>query len=181
MTDVTEKCTVPLDRVDSGLDLIAGNIRRLIEDHSALMREESDWHAVALAIFALAEVAKYYVLKRKKDDAIKRQMTSVEVEELLFGRGRGNSHKYKLDIARKEHLIPPDTWTIHSARYNRAYYDSAHYDTEDVVVSAALRTRNTFVDWKQGEWEHGTVLEASRLKDFADSIIHTLDQLETSL
>jgi len=181
MTDVREEIVIPLDRIDSGLQLIAGNTRRLIEDHYALMRDGSDWHAVALAIFALEELVKYYVLKRKKDDATKRQMTSVEVEELLFGRGRGNSHKYKLDIARKEHLIPPDTWTIHSARYNRAYYDSAHYDTEDVVVSAALRTRDIFADWKQGEWEHGTVLETLRLKNFADSIIHSLDQLETSL
>jgi hypothetical protein len=35
-----------------------------------------------------------------------------------------------------------------------------------------------FVDWKEGEWEHGTVLEALRLRNFADSIIHALDQIE---
>jgi AbiV family abortive infection protein len=179
MTDVKEKCMIPLDRIDSGLDLIARNIRRLLEDHYALMRDGSDWHAVALAIFALEELVKYYVLKRKKDDAVKNQMTSVEVEELLFGRGRGNSHKYKLDVARNEHLIPLETWTIHTAKYERAHYDSARYDTEDVLISAALRTQNIFVDWKEGEWEHGTVLEALRLKNFADSIIHALDQLET--
>jgi AbiV family abortive infection protein len=179
MNDVTEKCKIPLDRIDSGLDLISRNIRRLIGDHYALMKEGSDWHAVGLAIFALEELVKYYVLKQKKDEAIKKQMTSVEVEELLFGRGRGNSHRYKLDIARNEHLIPPETWTIHTARLDRAYFDSAYFDAEDIVVSAALRTRNMFVDWREREWEHGTVLETLRLKNFADSIIRTLDELET--
>jgi hypothetical protein len=104
-------------------------------------------------------------------------MTSVEVEEVLFGRGR-NSHKRKLDIARKEKLIPPDKWTINTARFDSAYFDSAYFDTEDVVVSAALRTQNIFVDWKDGEWVHGTILEVSRVKDFADSIIQSLDKLE---
>ena len=177
MTNVRDKRTIPMDRIDTGLDITAGNIRRLIQDHYALMRDGSDWHAVALAIFALEELAKYYVLKHGKDDAIRNRMTSVEVEELLFGRGR-NSHKRKLDIARKERLIPPDMWTIYTARYGPAAYGSAHYDTEDVTVTAALRTQNIFVDWKDGEWVHGTVLEVARIKNFADSIIQSLDQLE---
>ena len=178
MTKSVGKCTIPIEKIDSGLGIIAGNIRRLIQDHYALMRDGSDWHAVALAIFALEELAKYYALKHGKDDAIRNHMTSVEVEELLFGRGHGNSHKRKLEIARKEKLIPPDKWTINTARFDSAYFDSAYFDTEDVVVSAALRTQNIFVDWKNGEWVHGTVLEVARVKDFADSIIRSLDQLE---
>jgi hypothetical protein len=130
---------------------------------------------IALAIFALEELAKYYVLKRGKDHATRNHMASVEVEEALFGRGRKNSHKHKLEIARKEKLIPPDKWAINTARFNSAYFDSAYFDTEDVVVSAALRTQNIFVDWKNGEWVHGTALEVARVKDFADSIIQSLD------
>jgi hypothetical protein len=82
------------------------------------------------------------------------------------------------DIARKEKLIPPDKWTINTAGFDSAYFDSAYFDTEDVVVSAALRTQNIFVDWKDGEWVHGTILEVARVKDFADSIIQSLDKLE---
>lgn len=170
---------IPLDQVNDGLNHIALNIRRLMEDHYVLMRDGSDWHAVALAIFALEELAKYYVLKHEKDEAIKTKETSVEVDERLFGRGRhGNPHRYKLDIARNERLIPPDTWTIHTAEYDRGLYDSAHYDTEEVVVTADLRTQNIFVDWRDGKWQHGTVLEVFRLKNFADSILHTLNQLQ---
>jgi len=74
MTYVRDKCTIPVDKIDSGLDAIARNIRRLIKDHYALMRDGSDWHAMALAIFALEEFAKYYVLKQKRDEAIKKRM-----------------------------------------------------------------------------------------------------------
>lgn len=154
---------IPLEKIDERLSLVAGNIQFLYQDHYSLMQAGSNWHAVAMAIFALEELVKYFILKREKDSAIQAKMTSIQVDERLFGRGR-NSHKYKLEIARKERLIPLDAWTINTARFDRAYFDSAFFDTEDVVISAALRTRNTFVDWIDGKWEHGTAVETLRLK-----------------
>jgi AbiV family abortive infection protein len=179
MSNVGGECErIPIEQVNDGLNLVALNMRRLTQDHYVLMKDGSDWHALVFAIFALEELARYYILKQKKEEAIRTEMASIEVDQHLFGRGR-KGHRYKLAIARNERLIPPDMWTIYTARYSSAHYCSARYDTEDVAVTAALRTQNTFVDWKDGKWEHGTLLDVFRLRDLVDSILHTLEQLES--
>lgn len=64
MATTPEKCVIPLDMVDEGLSLVASNIQHLYQDHYTLMEAGSPWHAVVMAIFALEELAKYFVLKR---------------------------------------------------------------------------------------------------------------------
>ena len=48
---------------------------------------------VSLAIFALEELVKYSELKRQREASIRNNLTSVEVDERLFGYG-GKSHEY---------------------------------------------------------------------------------------
>lgn len=178
MTTKPKTCVIPLDKVDEGLRLIGFNIQSLYQDHYTLMQAGSPWHANVMAIFALEELVKYFVLKRDKKLALETQETSIKVDERLFGRGR-NSHQYKLDIAREQELIPLDAWTIHTAAFDKAAFDSAAFDTEDVTVSTALRTRNIFVDWTNGKWEVGSLSESTRTKKFVDLIMEKLVQLSS--
>lgn len=176
MASAPNKIAIPLDRVDEGLDLIGNNIRAFVQDNYALMHNRSDWHAVALAILALEELAKYYALKQAKEIAIRNKQTSAEVDERLFGYGN-RSHEYKLRIAKDQKLIPLDNWTINTGKFDLAYFDSAHFDAQDVVISSALRNMNMYVDWKDGNWRIGTgVFEPLRLKVLVDSIIESLER-----
>jgi AbiV family abortive infection protein len=177
MTSRSEKCVIPLDKVDEGLSLVATNVQYLCQDNYTLMQAGSPWHAVVMAIFALEELTKYFVLKRERNLARSSKANSIEVDERLFGRGHGNSHAFKLNIAKEEKLVPLDAWQIHTAAFDKAYFDSGYFDVEDVTVSGALRTRNIFVDWVNGKWEIGSDFEPMRLKNFVDLIMEKLKQL----
>jgi AbiV family abortive infection protein len=170
------KIAIPLDQADEGLKLIAANIHMFIQDHYALMQQASNWHAMALAIFALEELVKYSELKHMKQEALRRGVTSIEVDERLFGRCR-KSHEYKLKLAKDQALIPADAWVINSAKFDSAYFGSAYFDTEDVVITAALRVSNLYVDWEE-RWQIGTdSFEPLRLKHFADSILLAFEKM----
>lgn len=170
-------CTIPLDKIDEGLSLIAYNVQYLCQDYYTLVKEGSPWHAVVMAIFALEELAKYFALKKAKQIALQSKTTNVEVDQRLFGRGRPDTHKYKLDIARREELIPPNVWTLYAGNFDRSNFDSTNFDTEEVVVSTALRTRNIFVDWRDEKWQVGGNADLSRVKQLVEAILETLSQL----
>lgn len=174
---MTKAITIQLDKVDEGLNVIASNIRSFVQDHYALMHQKSDWHAVAMGIFALEELVKYSELKHGKETAIQKNLTSVEVDERLFGHGK-DSHGYKLKIAKDQKLIPLEAWTIHTGGFSSANFSSEAFDT-DAVITATLRTRNTYVDWKNGRWVHGAgIIDSLKVKNFVDSVIHTLEELQ---
>jgi len=177
MANAGDHIVIPLDQVDFGLNLIGDNILSFIQDNYALMRQRSDWHAVALAIFALEELVKYAELKRLKELAIRANSLAIEVDKRLFGHGR-NSHEYKLTIAKEKELIPLDAWTIHAGYFRSEYFSRKYFDTP-TIISGALRLQNIYVDWKGGEWLHGSeVVDPSRLKTFVDSISKTLERLK---
>lgn len=55
---------IPVNKIDEGLGQIAKNIRRFVGDVDALLRSgRSDWHAIALPIFAFEELGKYHKLR----------------------------------------------------------------------------------------------------------------------
>jgi AbiV family abortive infection protein len=173
MSDSEGTCAIPIDRVSQGLALVALNVQHLCKDSHELMRSGSPWHAVAMAIFALEELAKYYDLKRKRASALRSRTNVIKVDERLFGRGRGNSHLYKLQMAKDENLIPPDAWQIHTAdadveyALHKALLGSADFNVKDATVS----------DWINEEWEIGSNYEPHRLKMLVDAITEKLKQL----
>lgn len=173
------KITIPLDKIDEGLTLVAYNVQYLCQDYDTLVREGSPWHAVVMAIFALEELAKYFALKKAKQIALQSRTTKVEVDERVFGHG-WDSHKRKLEIVKNEQLIPTDAWTLYTARFDEAYFDSAYFDTEDVKISTALRTRNIYVDWRDEKWQVGGNADLSRVKPLVEAIREKLGQLAAS-
>jgi AbiV family abortive infection protein len=133
------------------------------------MQAASDWHALAMAIFAFEELAKYSELKLAKQSATGDE---VEINDRLF-----KDHKYKQDIARR--LLPPDVVDLFPAGYGRQRYGESWYDMESTMVSPDLRLDAVFVNWKDGQWVVGAPFLPERLKNFVDEIINALNKLET--
>jgi AbiV family abortive infection protein len=161
---------IPIRKISDGLLQVAENIRLFTDDARLLLEHSSDWHAIALAIFAFEELAKYAELKKAKGPT---DQGVVRVDERLFGRGR-HPHGYKLDIARKlmrglgqeeaMDLIPPIL--------------------AKSAASPQLRLNCVFVDWKDGqngEWAYGTPTVANyRIERAIKAIENTLNWLEAT-
>lgn len=153
--------------------LCARNIRRFINDIRILLNDTSDWHAIAFAVFAFEELAKYSELKKAKESGTE---GVVMVDERLFGIGK-NPHWYKQDIASR--LIPQEAMTLIPAGFDPAYFDSG-FQTESVEVSPRLRLDCVFVDWRDGQWVHGSPVIPDRIRGFANAILDVLNKLESS-
>jgi len=160
---------IPTSMLDEGLRLCANNIRRFVLDNYLLMRDASDWHALASAIFAFEELAKYSELKLAKESAT---CAEVEIDTRLF-----RDHKYKQDIATK--LLPPNAVELFPPHFDRKFFSSIYFDTEGTAVSPELRLDAVFVNWKDGQWVHGSPFLPERMKNFIDGILNCLNRLET--
>jgi AbiV family abortive infection protein len=161
---------IPADKIGDGLRLCDRNIRQFAKDVRILLKESSDYHAIALAIFAFEELAKYSELRKAKESATQ---GTVKIDKRLLG-GPG-AHRYKQDIARK--LIPPEAMIVMPAAFDPAHFDSKHFMTEDVKVSPTLRLDCVFVNWKEeeGRWDLGCPVLPDQIRKFTDAI---LDELE---
>jgi AbiV family abortive infection protein len=159
---------IPVNKLNEGLRVCANNIRRFLLDIERLVQDVSDWHAVALAIFAFEELAKYSELKRAKEAATS---SIVRVDRRLFW-----SHKYKQEIARK--LVPLDAVELFPAGFNRQAFNSTFWNMETISVSPSLRLDCVFVNWENGEWTHGSPILPERLKSFCKAILDALNHLE---
>jgi AbiV family abortive infection protein len=164
------KIKIPVAQVDTGLRLCAQNIRRFIEDTSALLERSSLIHATALAIFAVEELAKYSELKKAK---MLTTGSNLRVDSRLFKR-----HEYKQKLAKS--LLPKDALILSPAYFAAKYFDPKYFQTEDVEVSDALRLDCIFVNWKDGKWVYGSNAESNRLKRLAQNVLDTLTKLESS-
>jgi AbiV family abortive infection protein len=133
------------------------------------MRDGSNWHALAAAIFAFEELAKYSELRSAKKSATSAE---VEVDERLF-----KDHKYKQDKARQ--LLPSEAVDLFPAGFDRQLYDQSWFDMQTTTVTPSLRLDAVFVNWKEGHWIHGTPFLPERLKSFVDEILNCLHRLET--
>jgi AbiV family abortive infection protein len=169
---------IPIDQIDSGLNECASNVRRLIDDCRMMMKDGSQWHAAAMAIFALEELVKLYVLKRGYESAVLAGKSLVDVDERVFGRGR-RSHQFKLSIARQEKLIPEEAWVIHEGFFDDRYFDPRYFDI-GTVISATLRTESIFVDWDVQNkcWVNRPVIDSQKLETFVQSVAVALKRIE---
>ena len=157
---------IPVDRLHEGIRLCARNIRGYLNDVRLLLDQPdglSHWHAVVLAIFAFEELAKLDQLKKAKAKAT---ADKVEIDDRLF-----SDHKYKQELARelidKESLKLIDEASLLPA-----------FRSETVEISPYLRLDCAFVDWKDGQWIHGTPLIPNNLRKFRESIAQALCSLE---
>jgi AbiV family abortive infection protein len=160
---------IPVSKIGEGLRLCANNIRRFINDVRILLKEPSEWHAIASVIFAFEELAKYSELKKAKNCA---SQDVVTVDKRLF-----YSHKYKQKIA--ERLIPQGTMILSDAYFDPNYFDSQFFQTESVEASPRLRLDCVFVNWRDGHWVHGTPVIPQRIETFTEAILEALNQLES--
>ena len=88
---------IPAHKLDEGLELCALNIQQFVCDARVLVKKGSCWHAIALVILALEELAKYWELRRGKSGG------SPCFDSRLFGKRtkKGSSHDYKIEKARE--------------------------------------------------------------------------------
>ena len=164
------KTEIPVSQIDIGLGLCAKNIRRFVEDVDILLDNSSILHATALAIFACEELAKYSELKRARTST---DGPVISVDSRLF-----SNHPYKQKLAGE--LLPKDALVLSPAAFDAASFDSRCFQTEDVGVSPMLRLDCVFVDWKDNGWVFGSTIQINRLKQFAQSILEVLNELECS-
>jgi AbiV family abortive infection protein len=170
---------IPIEQIDSGLDRCAANVRRLMDDYHALMKNGSQSHAAAMSVFALEELVKYHVLKEERKSALAAGKPKVHVDERIFGKGR-KPHQHKLALARQEQLIPDDAWVIHEGYFDSAYFSSRFFDTE-TVISATLRTESIFVDWDRENscWVNPPSADIEKLEHFSESVLRALSRIQS--
>jgi len=164
---------IPVSQIDEVLRLCARNIRRFINDMGILLKDSSDWHAIALAIFAFEELAKYSELRKSKESAAQ---DIVMVDERLFGKGK-DPHGYKQNIARN--LIQQDAMILIFPYFDSTYFDARHFHAEPDEMSHALRLDCVYVNWKDGKWIHGTPVVPDRIMMFTEAILDRLNRLES--
>ena len=162
---------IPTDKIGDGLRLCDRNIRQFAKDVRILLKESSDYHAIALAIFAFEELAKYSELRKAKESATH---SSVKIDKRLLG-GPG-AHRYKQEIARK--LIPPKAMIVMPSLFDPARFDSKYFMTDDVEVSPTLRLDCIFVNWKEEEerWDLGCPVLPAQITKFTDAILDALEK-----
>jgi len=160
---------IPVNKLQEGMNLCARNIRGYLQDVQKLLdnpHDYSEWHAVMLAIFAFEELAKYYELKKAKEEAATNKVDKVEMDDRLF-----RNHEYKQELARE--LIDKDFIRL---------IDEASlppgFRGETVEISHRLRLDCAFVDWRDDQWIHGTPLMPSNLRKLKESIALALLSLE---
>jgi AbiV family abortive infection protein len=162
---------IPRNKIDDGLKRIARNIRSFSKDVDLLLKSRSDWHAIALAIFALEELGKYNALQEAKRTAT--GTASVKINKKLFV-----NHAYKQAIAKG--LLPDKTWTLLPRVVLLDPEDSSkHVLSHSVKVSPQLRLDCLFVDWKDGNWNFGFPESREHVRDFVHAIEDALWVLET--
>jgi len=159
---------IPINRLDEGIRLCANNIRRFLQDVELLLKNSSEWHAIAMAIFAYEEIAKYAELKKAKSTATS---DSVEICSRLF-----YDHEYKQDIAYE--LIEDNESVVLLAESDLL----PHFQTEKVEVKPKLRLDCLFVDWceKNEQWRHGQPYLPSNIRRFKEEIAKALDRLQSN-
>lgn len=162
---------IPISTIDDGLRLCDRNIRQFAKDVRVLLRESSDYHAIAMAIFAFEELAKYSELRKAKESGTE---NSVKVDKRLLG--GPEAHIYKQKIASK--LIPPEAMIVMPAGFDPAYFDSKYFMTVDVRVSPPLRLDCLFVNWKEEErtWDLGCPVIPDQIMKFTDAILNELEK-----
>jgi len=165
-----ETLTIPVNRIDEGLRDIAKNIRRFAKDADILLESGSDWHAIALAIFAFEELGKYHALKEAKRAA---KGDIVTIDEALF-----RKHDHKQNIAKS--LLSREALTI-LPRVVLSNVDdlSPSIMIHSVKVSPLLRLDCLFVDWENGEWKLGSPEDPKHVKEFVQAIVGALVKMET--
>jgi AbiV family abortive infection protein len=162
---------IPTSKIDDGLRICDRNIRQFVKDARILLKESSDYRAIALAIFAFEELAKYSELKKAKESATE---STVKIDRRLLG-GPG-AHSYKQNLARK--LIPPEAMIVMAAAFDPAHL-TKYFMAEDVKVSPILRLDCIFVNWKEeeGTWDLGCPVLPNQITNFTDAILNELERL----
>jgi len=164
---------IPVQKLDEGLKLCAKNIRRFKKDVEVLLKSASDWHAIALAIFACEELGKYRALLEAKKTA---SGGTGQVNKLIFGFGGRRSHEHKMQLAQK--LLPAQALTLIPRYVISSTHDPIIIDK--VEVSAPVRLACLFVDWnpETRDWDFGTPISRDHLIGLVDAVIAALNKLE---
>lgn len=166
---------IPLDSVRKGIELCKDNVRRLLDDARTLIKKHT-WqaksHAVALIVLAIEELGKAKVLSDGLQQAIKKGIDIVEVEEALF---RLHGPKFEEGCS----LIPSAALVIEEAAYDRKFFDPDVFVTEDVEVNPKIRLEATFVDWNDTKkmWKIGTPATEEKIENLIIKIENALEKI----
>lgn len=168
---------IPMQKLNDGLRDCAKNIRRFVKDVDVLLKSASDWHAIALSIFACEELGKYRALLEAKRAT---SGDTVKVSKLLFGFGGRDSHIYKMRLGQE--LLPPAALTLVPSFRIQQVNTERFVLSKRIEVTAPMRLDCLFVDWNpdKADWEFGGPISPHNLRSFVEAIIAALNELETS-
>jgi AbiV family abortive infection protein len=166
---------IPLDSALQGIMLCKDNVRHLLDDARTLVKKntsQSNSHAVALVVLAIEELGKAKVLSDHLQQAKKRGMNFVEVNESLF---KLHKPKFKEGCS----LLPPDSLVIEKAQYNPKQYNPDQYLTEDVEVNPEIRLEATFVNWNDTKkrWKIGTPASTGKIERLITEIENAVEKI----
>jgi len=162
---------IPRDKIPEGIKRSVEEIKRYVSDAELLIEKTSLRHALILVQFAIEELGRASILKKRFEEAESKDI--VEVEDVLFG-GRG-SHKYKEDEAWR--LLDPQLRTIHEGAFNRRHF-TRHFDVSEVLTHNA-RLEVSFVAWDEyiKDWKIPPTIDKEKVRELLRAIEAKLSDL----
>jgi AbiV family abortive infection protein len=166
---------IPFDSVLQGIKLCKDNVRHLLDDARTLVKKntwQSNSHAVALIVFAIEELGKAKVLNDRSQEAKKKGMHIVEVEEPLF---RLHEPKFKEGCS----LLPSESLVIEEAAFDPKDFDPDDFVTKDIEVKPEIRLEATFVDWNDTKklWKIGAPASTEKIEKLIIEIENALEKI----
>jgi AbiV family abortive infection protein len=165
---------IPREKIPEGIKRSVKEIERYLSDAKLLIENKSLRHALIMVQFAIEELGRVNILKKRFEEAESKDI--VEVEDILFG-GRG-SHKYKEDEAWR--LLDSELRTIHEGDFNRRDF-SRDFDVDE-VLNHSTRLEITFVAWDEStkDWKILPTIDAENVQELIRAIERKLSDLALS-
>ena len=161
-----EIVSISMDELRRGLRLCGGNVTRFVRDVDILLKDSSDWHAIAFAIFAFEELGRYKMLKDLQE-------STVEGSTVMVNQSCLRNHVYKQQVARG--LMSPEETKLFDGSFWKAL--GGNFRDADTFASHQVRMDCMYVDLKNGKWDSGVPVNPELIRKFCASIISALNNL----
>ncbi len=152
---------IPREKIENGITLCLNRVSEYLLDAEGLSNQSASQgtlqNAAILVTFAIEELGKAVILRKRSGDQSNAEIVHVERE--AFGGRDAREHKQSeafTQIDAKLKLLP------------RAIFSAAafgpDFNTKDVDISPDTRLELSFVDFENGDWSRSPPIEPRRLK-----------------
>ncbi len=161
MSDGIMEQRIPREKIEAGITASLNRVGEYLLDAEGLSNrmdagQGSLQDATILVTFAIEELGKAIILRKRSEEQGESKIISVEHQ--VFG-GR-DAHEHKQSEAFK--LIDADLKRLHRAGFGPHF--GPGFDIKNVDISPTTRLELSFIDFNNGEWSRAPAVEPMRLK-----------------